>query len=153
MVAFKKIILTTDLSENADAAIPYAVELAKKWEGSIELVYVLEDMIYYANPAAAEGLVPVEWMVANRRDHEVQLKIRAEELTKTQNVKVVDVMLQGHAANAIVDYAKESKADCVIIATHGRTGFSHFIFGSVAERVVQLCAIPVLSIRPEAMKK
>ena len=153
MVSFKKIVVTTDLSENADAALPYALELARKWGGELRLVHVLEDVVYYANPAAAEGMVPVEWMVANRKDREAQLRQRAENLAKKENVTVKDVLLQGHAANAIVDYVKTEKADCVVIATHGRTGLTHFLFGSVAERVLRLSPAPVLSVRPAAMKQ
>ncbi|HYF47881.1 MAG TPA: universal stress protein [Planctomycetota bacterium] len=148
MISFKKIVLTTDLSDNANVAAPYAVELAKKWGGQISLVHVVEDVVYYANPAATEGIVPVEWMVANRKDREMQLKLRAEELAKKDGVTVKDVLLQGHAANAVVDYLKKEKADCVVIATHGRTGLSHLIMGSVAERIVRLSPCPVLSIRP-----
>jgi len=152
MVSFKTIVLTTDLSDNADAAVPYAVELAKKWGGEIRLVHVVEDAVYYANPAATEGMVPVEWMVANRKSREMQLKDLAAKLASKENIAVKDVLLQGHAANVIVDYAKMENADCIVIATHGRTGLSHFLFGSVAERVVRLSLIPVLSIRPHAMK-
>ena len=150
---FNKVILTTDLSENADAALPYGVELAKRSGGTIHLVHVLEDVVYYTNPAATEGMVPVEWMVANRQSHEMRLKQKASELAQKEGVKVVDVMLQGHPATQIVDYANKEKADVVVIATHGRTGFSHFIFGSVAERVVRTCNSPVLSIRPQSMQK
>jgi universal stress protein A len=145
---FKKIVLTTDLSENAEAAVPYAVQLAKISRGTIYLLSVVEDMVYYGNPAATEGVFPVEWMVANRRDREVRLKTKAEELSKKEGLKVVDVLRQGHAANEIINFAKDEHADCVVISTHGHTGLSHFIFGSVAERVVRMCDCPVLSVRP-----
>ncbi len=146
---FKKIILTTDLSENADAAVPYAVQLAKISNGTIYLMSVMEDMTYYANLLATESMVSVEWLEASRRHYAVRLREKAEKLANESGVKVVDVLRQGHAANEIIDFAKKDHADCVVIATHGRTGLAHFMFGSVAERVVRMCDCPVLSVRPE----
>jgi universal stress protein A len=145
---FKKIVLTTDLSENADAAVPYAVQFAKMSKGTIYLVSILEDVVYYGRMAATEGVIPVEWMEASRNDREMRLKLKAEDLAKKEGVNVIGVMRQGHAANEIIKFAHEEHADCVVISTHGNTGLSHFIFGSVAERVVRMCDCPVLTVRP-----
>lgn len=154
MAEFKSILLTTDLSENADAAAPYAVELAQRFGGTIHLVHVFEDAAFYAAAAATEGMMvdPSDWINASLRDREQKLKALAERLSASGKVPVKPSLHQGHAAMAIVEAAKDLKADCVVIATHGRTGLSHLVFGSVAERVVRLCPCPVLSIRPQALK-
>jgi nucleotide-binding universal stress UspA family protein len=149
---YKKVILPTDLSENADAAAPYAVDLAQRSDGTIHLVHVMEDAVFYESAASRDAL-PADWMTANRRDHEARLKEKAQALAKKSKVKVVDVIIQGHPATELVKYAKKEKADCVVIATHGRTGLDLFLYGSVAERVVRTCECPVMSIRPKTLAK
>lgn len=154
MINFRKIALTTDLSDNANEAIPFAVDLAKKYGGSIELVHVCEDTVYYASAAAAEGFVVdmEEFATKIAKDREDALRKQAADMTAKFGVVVSPTLRKGHAANEIVAYAKEAKPDVVVIATHGRTGLSHLVFGSVAERVIRLCPCPVLSVRPQAMK-
>lgn len=154
MTAFKSILLTSDLSENADAAAPYALELAHRFGGSISLVHIFEDAAFYAAAAASEGMMvdPSEWITSSLRDREKKLAAIAKKLAEQGGVAVTPVLRQGHAATEIVKAAKELNSDCVVIATHGRTGLSHLVFGSVAERVVRLSPCPVLSVRPSSMK-
>jgi nucleotide-binding universal stress UspA family protein len=52
----------------------------------------------------------------------------------------------GHPADEIIRLAESEKADAIVIATHGRTGWRHLVFGSVAEKVVRLAGCPVISI-------
>jgi nucleotide-binding universal stress UspA family protein len=66
-------------------------------------------------------------------------------------VPVKVVVQVGHPAETIVDAA--AAASLVIMATHGRTGVSHLLLGSVAERVVRLSPAPVLTIRPKKRAK
>ena len=56
-------------------------------------------------------------------------------------------MRWGSPVEAIVDYAQEQQIDMIVIATHGRTGLSHVLLGSVAERIVREATCPVLTIR------
>lgn len=151
MLEFKKIVLTTDLSPNSDAAEPYAVDLARKYGGTIHMLHVVVETVYYANAPGGEPMVlaaPAEWLNKAREEHINLLKSKAEALGASSGVPVVDVLRYGHAANEIVAYIKDEKPDLVVIATHGRTGISHLIFGSVAERVVRLSTSPVLCVHP-----
>lgn len=154
MIRFNKIVLTTDLSENANVATPYAIDLARKYGGSIELLHVCEDTVYYASAAAAEGFVVdmEEFSAKIAKDRENALKAAADSLVSQYGIQIRPVLRKGHAANEIVAYAKEAKPDVIVIATHGRTGFSHMLFGSVAERVIRTAPCPVLSVRPESAK-
>jgi len=154
MISFNKIVLTTDLSENANVATPYAVDLAKKYGGSIELLHICEDTVYYASAAAAEGFVVdiEEFSAKIAKDRESALRLACDSLSTKYGVTVKPVMRKGHAANEIVAYTKDAKPDVLVIATHGRTGLSHLLFGSVAERVIRLASCPVLSVRPDGAK-
>lgn len=150
MIQFKNILLTTDLSENANAAAPYAAELARRFQGRIQLLHVVEDLLYF--PTAPEpgsyAIDPVAILESVRCERKKQLEQCAKELSNREHLEVKPVLLDGHPATAIVKFAVDQKVDCLVVATHGRTGLSHFIFGSVAEKLVRMSACPVLSVRP-----
>ena len=85
------------------------------------------------NFSAGPGILPAEVLKQAPADVKTQTHLR-----------------RGVVATEIIAAAKEIDADVVVIATHGRTGFRHLIFGSVAERVVRECPCPVLSVREKA---
>jgi nucleotide-binding universal stress UspA family protein len=65
-------------------------------------------------------------------------------------VKLRALLQTGAAHLAIAAAAKQVKADLIIMATHGRTGVTHLLMGSVAERVVRSAPCPVLIVRPRS---
>jgi len=151
MPEYKKIILTTDLSPSADAATPHALELARRYGGTLYLVHVLVDPVYFATAPGGEPIMatlPQGWLEKTHEDHSRRLKEKADELSAKENVTVLPVLRFGHAAGEILAVAKEENADCIVIATHGRTGIAHFLFGSTTERVVRASTCPVLTVRP-----
>ena len=66
---------------------------------------------------------------------------------------VVTTVRWGSPVEAIVAYAADLKVDMIVIATHGRTGLSHVLLGSVAERIVREAPCPVLTIRDTGKAK
>ena len=64
-------------------------------------------------------------------------------------VTVEGRVVTGYAAEEIVKAAEESKADLIVLGTHGRKGIDKILFGSVAEKVIKTAGVPVLSMRPE----
>lgn len=133
MVEFKNIMLTTDLSENANAAEPYAVEFARQFDGRIELVHVFD---------------PFQLTGSSREKRAQNLKITANIFQARDHVPINTILLEGQPVSELVNYAKSAKADCLVIATHGWTGLHHLLMGSVAERLVQLMPCPVFTVRP-----
>ena len=150
MIELKNILMTTDLSENANAAAPYATELCRRFKGRIQLIHVFEGILYYpAEPEPGSYLVdPIGVTASVRNERNKQLGLAAMALTDREHVEVAPILLEGHPATQIVKYAADQKVDCLVVATHGRTGLSHFVFGSIAERLVRMSACPVLSVRP-----
>ena len=146
MSSFKKIILTTDLSANAEIAFPYAIDLAKRYDGVVYIVNVFEDRVYY------DSTIEPSWFDNAQRERERIVSDRVGQMADA-GVTAVPVVLEGSAAQEIVRFAKSEKADIIVIGTHGRTGFSHFFFGSVAERVMRLSPCPVLTVRTEEVKR
>ncbi|HLX61541.1 MAG TPA: universal stress protein [Planctomycetota bacterium] len=151
MIEFKNILLTTDLSSNSEAARPYAVALAKKYGATLHLLHVFEDAGYYHDAGMGENVpfAPLEWIENAQLERKKRLDALAASIEKEDGVKSDDVMRIGLAAREIIAHAQETKADCIVIATHGHTGLAHFIFGSVAEKVVRTSPCPVMTVRPK----
>jgi nucleotide-binding universal stress UspA family protein len=89
-----------------------------------------------------------QWLIAICADAEKRLYAEAAMLAKQTELQVESVLSRGRAAEQIVAVAVERKADLIAISTHGYTGLSHLIFGSIAEKVVRISPIPVLSVKP-----
>lgn len=149
MIQIKRVLVSTDFSEAAARAIPFAVSLAKEYGGELHIVHVVEDSLYFAQ-FAYEG-APfdpsslIEGLVEDRRK---KLQTVVEGLPA--DVRCRTHLRRGVVASEIIVAAKEADVDVVVIATHGRTGFSHLIFGSVAERVIRECPCPVLTVREKS---
>jgi nucleotide-binding universal stress UspA family protein len=143
-----RILVPTDFSADADAAFKYALGLARKFDAPVHLLHVVED------PLAA-GVWSSEVYTAEIAGLQLNLVRDAEErLRRSVPVDAGTVSTEvrtGHAAKQILEAARATKADLVVMGTRGRTGVAHVIMGSVAERVVRLAPCPVLTLRAEAL--
>ena len=145
MSTIKRILVPTDFSEPADAALDYAVGLSRTLGSALSLVHVFEDFIDAT--ASFEHYMPLP---VETRD-EILASIRrrlAERVERTGAAGVTSDVLIGSTARAIVDAARDRHADLIVMGTHGRHGVAHLLLGSVAERVVRTADCPVLTIRP-----
>ncbi len=138
--SLKKILVATDFSEGSDAALDQAIELGKQFGASMELVHVRElgggDFPLGLYPDDGSGVIAyADLELARRRDQAVSAGVECHYRC-----------LEGRAAHEIVQRAGETNADLIVIGTHGRRGLSHALLGSVAERVVQHAACPVLTV-------
>lgn len=147
MYKFKNIVLTTDLSPNADAAVPYAVALAKQSGGTIHLFHASDSE---ASAAFVSGIIigVSAWMASIREQRSEKLSQLADRLAAKSAVNVISACVSGNPAIEAVKFAKKVHADLIVISTHGRRGVSHLFLGSVAEKVLQLSPVPVLTVRP-----
>jgi len=84
---------------------------------------------------------------STRRSPEAELKRLVQRILPHQT-KVIESVRYGQAYKEIVNYARSEDIDLIVIATHGRTGLTHMVMGSVAERVVRFSPVPVLTIKP-----
>jgi universal stress protein A len=143
-----KILITTDLSEGAKAAFQVARKQAEAFNAELTLLAVVED------PAKAALAYALEFPVSPDKDIQIQLieKVKSdlEDLSKQYfqglNIKVVVLTATKATHTEIINYAKENKIDLIVMATHGRTGLSHLLIGSIAERVVRECPCPILTV-------
>ncbi|MDA8084203.1 MAG: universal stress protein [Nitrospiraceae bacterium] len=141
----KKIMFATDFSEGSAHALPYAVDMAKKYGAKLLLVHVVYDVAKTAG-----------WYVPHVSMDEMYgelIKGAKAELDKTfveemRGFKDVEqVILKGIPYEEITRFATEGKIDLIVIATHGRKGIERMLFGSTAEQVVRYSPCPVLSVR------
>jgi nucleotide-binding universal stress UspA family protein len=149
MSKFNSILLTTDLSAYAETAIPYAAELARKFGGILKLVHVFDSECAVAAGPTDETTVPIDWQAVNRIERKARLAELAEKIQKNEHIEVVPCIREGTPVNEIVDEAAKSHADCIVVATHARSGIAHFLFGSIAEKLVRASPCPVMTVMPE----
>jgi nucleotide-binding universal stress UspA family protein len=142
MLPFKKILYPTDFSEASYEALKAANELALHFSADLCLVHVVSPVVQ-ASPDFAPSVLPLQEMGASA---EKSLREVAKQRV-SKELPVREIVVLGEAADEIIRMSEEQKVDLIVIATHGQTGWRHFVFGSVAEKVVRLAPCPVLTIR------
>ena len=138
-----RILVPTDFSEESKAAIRYATRLAERFGASIHLAYVIDSL------GELKDAEVVPWS-ATTTDATLVLKRKLAELANDEIEELVPVyphVVPGRAFEEIVSLARAFFCDLIVISTHGRTGMSRAIIGSVAERVVRHAHCPVLVVR------
>ena len=143
-----RILIAVDDSSYSDQAVNYGVLLAKNLGSKITLVHV--DDIPISSPYSADPLLNESPAMIPELMHiqEEASKLLFKKI-KEQHGDVVEmstVTKIGRAQDEILSVADDCKADMIILGTHGRTGFDHFISGSVSESVARKAKCPVLII-------
>lgn len=143
----RKILAPTDFSDHSRKALVHARVFAERWNAELHLLNVIEPAVF---PTEA-GLTPVGIMKLGE-EMESSARHNITEFASGPDLEGLVVhtdVAYGRASSAIIEYAASHQIDMIIIATHGRTGLEHLIFGSTAERVVREAPCPVLTIRPQ----
>ena len=146
MSQIKSVLVPTDFSPGADIAMNYAIDLAAREKATIHLLHVIDaDSFMTAYP---DGLL---FEPPGVRDHLIDsAHTRLDNCVEKSQAAGVPVSVRvavGRAAPLIAQEATARNADLIVMGTHGRSGFSHFLLGSVAERVLRLAQCPVLTVR------
>jgi nucleotide-binding universal stress UspA family protein len=148
-MTIKRILVPVDFSPHSVSALDYAAQFAKPFKAELMLLHVVEP-IYYTVPDFTGGAAAsMATVIEEQRQSARSELIRIERDCTKRRIKVRTLLQTGVAAyQAIVSSAKRLKADMIIMATHGRTGLTHLLMGSVAEHVVRAAPCPVLTIHP-----
>jgi universal stress protein A len=142
----KHILVPTDFSPQADAALRYALDLAAVLDARVHLVHVVEDPVAAGMWSAEFYTVTVAGLqISLVKDSEQHLRRIVAESGIATGALTSEVRT-GPAARVIVDAAAERGDDLIVMGTTGRTGLAHVVMGSVAEKVVRLAHCPVLTI-------
>ena len=146
MSPFRKILVPLDFSSQSEAALRTAADLAQRYSASLTIVTVYEPLAWQV-PEGTWAMTPEQ----ERRliaAYETRLA-EAEKLLHDLGVNCVETkLLEGAIALEIVEHARAQGCDLIVMSTHGRKGVSHFLLGSVAERVLRTAPCAVLVVRP-----
>jgi nucleotide-binding universal stress UspA family protein len=149
-MSIQHILLGTDFSEPALEARRLACRLAARWGARLTLVHVYDPMPLGAGTSYPAAVWTGADMTAQlAREAERLLAAERSALTEVSDV-TTSAVPHGSAAEALCKEAEERKADLVVVGTHGRTGFTHLLLGSVAEKVVRRAPCSVLAVRQAA---
>ena len=150
------LLVAVDFTSFSEKALVFASELAEKLNAELVVLHVIHDPAeapgFYAHKGkkkkflrsmeeAAEEMME-EFLAKMRKDHPDQLPIK----------KAVSLLVVGTPVTRILEIAEKEQAKMIIIGSHGRTGLSHLLVGSKAERVVQLSPIPVTVVKGPTKK-
>jgi nucleotide-binding universal stress UspA family protein len=138
---FKHILVPTDFGDAANRALDFALSLATKFESTVTLLHAFTvPAVGYGYP---EGLLwPIDEMAKAAKTELEGVLAKAKE----RYAKVDGVLVSGEPWQQILETAKRCGADLIVMGTHGRRGFSRVLLGSVAEKVVRLSPVPVLTV-------
>lgn len=144
-ISLKTIVCAVDFSQFSDYALRYALDLARVFDAELKLVHIVElpFLPSYSLAGVPDLSLPVEQIEQSAQ--ETMQKVLDDCRSKYQNVG--GEVRTGTAFVEIINYAREVGADLIVVGTHGRTGLSHMIIGSVAEKVVRKAPCPVLSVK------
>lgn len=139
-----QILCPTDFSETASHALSYAIEMANLYQVGFRLLHVVEQPIGDENYQIL-AITPEE--LAKTMEDAAAEKMKSLLANLDSNLAVETIIRRGDAVAEILAEAEENGAGMIVIASHGRTGFSHFLHTNVAEAVANGAKCPVLVVK------
>jgi nucleotide-binding universal stress UspA family protein len=144
MINLKTILVPSDFSECSEEALQYGLELARRFDASVHLLHVVPDPM--VQPWAAEGFSAPAFEVVEEWKTQAVARLNAA-VPDADRHRVTAVAVVATPYFEILAYAVTHKVDLIVMGTHGRSGVSHLLLGSIAERVVRTAPCPVLTVR------
>jgi nucleotide-binding universal stress UspA family protein len=146
MNEFNKILFPIDFSDVSPKIAPRTLTIARKFSAEVHLLFVARRFEHLSSLNVEQ--VTIE-NIENEtiRGAETKMEEFADRYLENYPICRTRVVL-GDAAEEILNYVRSEKIDLIIIGTHGRKGLERILFGSVAERVIKMSPVPVMSINP-----
>lgn len=141
---YQDILLPTDGSEGVEDAIEECIDLARLTDATVHALYVVDTRDYgTVSDAEWAGL-----QEALTTEGERAIEAIAERADRS-DIGSVTAVEEGSPANQIIDYAESEDIDLIVMGTHGRSGLSRMLIGSVTENVIRRTTVPVHIVRVE----
>jgi nucleotide-binding universal stress UspA family protein len=141
MFPIQTILHPTDFSEQANNAFRLAGMLARDHEACLVVVRVVQPPITVVGGMGVVPPVPEEYGYEEAEERLAKLQ------APSSSVQIKRLIREGEVASEILALAKEGPCDLIVMGTHGRTGWSRLLMGSVAEEVVRKARCPVLTVK------
>jgi nucleotide-binding universal stress UspA family protein len=147
MIKLQKILCPIDFSENSLEALRYAAHTALKENATVYLIHIVDSRVYdYGGPIYEPEMPAMKPVVDQASKDRLRDKL-LEKVPEEIQGRVETVISFGVPFVEIIKAAKDYDIDLIVMGTHGRSGVSHILIGSVAEKVVRKAPCPVLTVR------
>jgi nucleotide-binding universal stress UspA family protein len=146
MSQFRRILHASDFSPASRPAFRRALDLARANRATLTIVHVYSIVVPMMGEGYATAQVYDRWIADIRADAQRRLN-RLVAQARKHGVRAKGLLLEGIAHDRIVRAARSTRADLIVMGTHGRTGLGRAFLGSVAARVLTLARCPVLTVR------
>lgn len=149
-MAYQRILVPVDYSDNSKQAVRVAVDFAQRFGAELEFVHVWDrpsyvtDAVMVRHPSG-ESRSLLE-MIADNAEHDMREYLAS--LNLPEGLKSTHRLLSGEPASTLLKELNTGRYDLCVLGTHGRTGLAHLLLGSVAEKLVRLSPVPVLTVPP-----
>jgi universal stress protein A len=145
MIPIHRILVPTDFSEPAAAALKWATTLAREFDSQLYLLHVVPEP--YAYPWGTElSTLPLNDILAQSEEAARQRLGELAADTALPAGRVVTTAVVGTPVDQVLALVKDEQIDLIVLGTHGRGLVGHLLLGSVAERVVRRSPVPVLTV-------
>jgi nucleotide-binding universal stress UspA family protein len=143
----RRILVAVDGSNASINASSHAIDMAKKLDASLTVLYIVSPATYmdfgYANVGKKKEIESIEKKQAQREVN----KVKKKAMDKRVTVKTYVLIKTTSVVKEIVEYAEKQKIDLIIMGSRGKTGFKKMLLGSVASGVVTYANCPVLVVK------
>jgi nucleotide-binding universal stress UspA family protein len=149
MITIKNVLVATDFSPVAEAALVYGRALARTFGGKLHVLHVVDDFaarLAYGD-ASMSGFSPVALQAETERAAAKDLEALVGEDDRRELHATTVLRVSSHIANTITEYAKEASIDVIVIGATGRGVIDRMLLGSVADKVIRRAPCPVLAVR------
>lgn len=141
-VRLKNILYATDFSLAAEKALPFALQIARRYGAALHVLHVVRPGVYPLVP-------PAGWMQAEKEEEASRKKYRKELEAQLGELAHEIVYKEGEVWEGIQEAIRENEIDLLVIGTHGRIGLEKATLGSVAEQALRHASCPTLTIGPK----
>lgn len=148
MIAIKRVLFPTDLSDAAAEAQLYACALAEQFGAELHVLSVLQDVSLMSPDPNMPWVIPASSLEEVRLSLETALA-KVPDPAWAAGKTVHRVIRVGAPYVEIDKYAEEHDIDVIVVGTHGRSGLTHLLLGSTAEKIVRKAPCPVLTVHPK----
>ncbi len=146
----RKILAPIDFSDVSAEALAAATDLARQLGAKMVVLHAVEPVYFAGSMFGPEINVP-QLVEEQRRAAESAIQDMVERLKKKQ-ISAIGMVETGVPHDVVLRVAEAKKCDLIVVGTHGRSGVSHLLLGSVAEKLVRSAQCPVLTLRGKAAK-
>ncbi|HET6455043.1 MAG TPA: universal stress protein [Armatimonadota bacterium] len=144
---YREILVTLDLSELAELALPHARELARAFGSSIILLSVVQAMTVQPEPGTVGPVISICLDIEEESERVKSYLGDIADQMRKEDLQVQVEVREGDPASEICDYAESHPIDIIVMTTHSRSGIQRWVYGSVADKVLRHASVPVLLVR------